>query len=80
MLLIGVIGLFAGLNPTLIGAWLYDLTPQTATAILFASVGAILLVIALIWSIAKAVSNRKATNRKPDDRKSASDADHESTR
>ena len=85
VLLIGAIGLFAGLNPTLIGAWLYDLTPQTATAILFASVGAILLVIALIWSIAKAVSNRKttdhkATSGKPDGRKPASDADHESTR
>lgn len=64
MLLIGAFGMFTGLNPAVLGKWFYDMTPQTAIAIMCAAVGVILLVVALIWSIAKAVASRKEKSKR----------------
>ncbi|KAA8816224.1 hypothetical protein EMB92_04655 [Bifidobacterium callitrichos] len=63
ILLIGTFGMFTGLNPAVLGKWFYDMTPQTAIAIMCAAVGVILLVVALIWSIVKAVANGKAKSK-----------------
>ncbi|MBT1173834.1 hypothetical protein JS528_10920 [Bifidobacterium sp. MA2] len=58
--LLGVVGLFVGLDMDLIGDWLVTLTPQTVIAVLCAATGALLLVVALIWGIVKAVAKPKS--------------------
>lgn len=59
--LIGAAGLFLGIELDRVGDWLVALSPQTAIAILCAGCGAILLIVALVWGIVKAVSKPRET-------------------
>ncbi|NEG55976.1 hypothetical protein [Bifidobacterium platyrrhinorum] len=63
-ILVGAFGLLLGLRLPDVTTWVIGVDPQTLTALFFGGVGVMLILVAVIWGIAKAVAGRgKRTGR-----------------
>ncbi|PLS29681.1 hypothetical protein [Bifidobacterium parmae] len=58
-ILVGAFGLLLGLRLPDVTAWMFGIDPQTLTALFFGGIGVVLILVAIIWAIAKAITGRR---------------------
>ncbi|KFI97987.1 hypothetical protein [Bifidobacterium stellenboschense] len=58
-ILVGAFGLLLGLRLPDVTVWMLGIDPQTLTALFFGGIGVVLILVAVIWAIAKAVAGRR---------------------